>query len=381
MEKTDMIATCLFGLEKHLGEEIDALGCERVYTMDGRVRFSGGAADIARANIFLRTAERVCLLAGEEFEAGSFDALFEGTRAIPWERFIPRDGVFPVSGHSVRSALTSIPDCQKIVKKAIAVRLGEAYGLSVLPEEGAKYPVEFFIFKDRCALMIDTSGVALHKRGYRPAANAAPLRETLAAALCLTARAGLREDVLLWDPFCGSGTIAIEAAMIAAGIAPGAGRAFAGESQIFCPKEYWEDARLEAEDKRRETSFRAVGTDIDPACISTARANADRAGVGKYINFYRSDVRKIERPEGVRGTFICNPPYGERMMSLRDAERLYRDLRTAFAPFDGWQIYVLTSCEYFERLFGRTADKKRKLYNGTIPCTFYQFFRPRDARV
>ncbi len=379
MDGTSLVATCLFGLEKLLGEEIDALGCERVYTMDGRVRFRGNAADAARANVFLRTAERVFLLCGEEFDAPDFDSLFEGARAIPWEDYIPADGVFPVTGHSIKSRLTSIPACQKILKKALSVRLGSAYGLQTLPETGSLYPVEFFLFKDRCALMIDTSGTALHKRGYRPAANAAPLRETLAAALCMTARTGEHEDILLWDPFCGSGTIPIEAAMIASKTAPGAARSFAGEQQITTPEKFWREAREEAAALRRQTSFRAVGTDIDPRCIETAKANALRAGIGNMIEFRTSDVRDIKRPEGVRGTFICNPPYGERMMTRADAEQLYRDMKTAFAPFDRWAVYVLTSCEYFERLFGRKADRRRKLYNGTIPCTYYQFFKPVDA--
>jgi len=378
MEKFDLIATCMFGLEKLLGEEIDALGLERVMTMDGRVRFKGTALDICRANINLRTAERVYVLVGEPYEAKTFDDLFEGCKAFDWAKFIPKDAAFPVSGHSVKSQLTSVPDCQKILKKSIAVKLGAEYGISVLPETGVTYPVEMFLFKDEAYLMIDTSGTALHKRGYRPVANAAPLRETLAAAICLTSRP--REDVLLWDPFCGSGTLCIEGAMIAAGIAPGLNRQFSGEQFGFILPELWQEARAEAKAKEKtDCKFKARGTDIDPDCIRTARANASRAGVLKYIDFDVADATKIKKPEGVKGTLICNPPYGERMLSMRDAETLYKNIGRCFAGFDRWQIYVLTSCEYFEKLFARRADKKRKLYNGTIPCILYEFFKPAEA--
>ncbi|MCQ2427771.1 MAG: class I SAM-dependent RNA methyltransferase [Clostridia bacterium] len=382
-EKYELVATCMFGLEKTLGSEIDSLGLERVDTIDGRVRFRGTAEDICRANIGLRTAERVCLLLGEPYAAGTFDELFEGCRALPWERFITRNGCFPVSGHSVKSALTSIPDCQKILKKAICVRLGEKFGLDILPETGEKYPIEFLILKDEAWLMIDTSGTALHKRGYRPVANQAPLRETLAAAMVMGAR--IKEDIFLWDPFCGSGTIVIEGAMLAAGIAPGLNRTFCSEDFRFIPASAWINARNEAKSKiSRDCGFRAKGTDIDPSCIKTAKENAKRAGVADFIDFEVADARKITPPvstgeERIKGTLICNPPYGERMMSLRDAENLYRDIGKNFRQFERWQIYVLTSCEYFDRLFGRKSDKARKLYNGTIPCTLYQYFKPLDV--
>ena len=379
MDKLNLIATCMFGLEKLLGEEIDGLGLHRVMTMDGRVQFEGTALDVCRANLWLRTAERVYVLAGEPYEAHTFDELFEGCKALPWETFLPEDAAFPVSGHAIKSQLTSVPDCQKILKKAMATRLGGVYGRSQLPETGAKYPIEFFLFKDTAYLMIDTSGTALHKRGYRPVANAAPLRETLAAAICLTSR--IRDDVLLWDPFCGSGTFTIEGAMIAANIAPGRNRSFGGEKFSFLPKHLWDSARGEAADaERKDCPFRAKGTDIDPDCIRTARANAKRAGVLGYIDFEVADATKLTKPEGVRGTFLCNPPYGERMLSMQDAERLYRNMGKCFAAFDRWQMYILTSCDYFEKLFGRKADKKRKLYNGTIPCLLYEFFKPVDSR-
>ncbi len=377
MEKFDIIATCMFGLEKPLGEEIDALGLERVMTMDGRVRFRGTAGDVCRANLWLRCAERVYVLVCEPFAANTFDELFEGCKKAEWEKYIPKDAAFPVSGHSVKSKLTSVPDCQKILKKSTATRLGNAYGITMLPESGVTYPIEFFLFKDECYLMIDTSGTALHKRGYRPVANAAPLRETLAAAICMTAR--VRDDIMLWDPFCGSGTIPIEAAMIAANIAPGLQRSFGGEKFVFLPPEIWIKAREDAKNARRnDCTFKARGTDIDPDCIRTAKANAHRAGVLQYIDFTEADAVKISKPEGVKGTLICNPPYGERMLAMKDAEKLYRSMGRCFDGFERWQIYVLTSCEYFEKLFYRRADKKRKLYNGTIPCILYQFFKPKN---
>ena len=370
------VATCMFGLEKLLGEEIDALGFNRTNTMDGRVFFSGDESACAKANINLRVAERVYVLVGAPFRADSFDALFEGVKSLEWEHYIPSDAAFPVSGHSIKSALTSIPNCQKIIKKAVAVRLGSKYGASILPENGELCKIEFFIFKDEAYLMIDTSGVALHKRGYRPVANAAPLRETLAAAMALTAR--IRPEIFLWDPFCGSGTIAIEGAMIATKRAPGLQRTFSGEDLSFIPANVWKNAREEAREAIDVNSqYRGYGSDINPECIDTAISNADRAGVGKHIKFFVADAQKISKPEfDCRGTLICNPPYGERMMSMRDAENLYRNIGKCFAEMSPWQIYVLTSCEYFERLYGRKADRVRKLYNGTIPSFLYQFYKP-----
>ncbi len=370
------VATCMFGLEKILGEEIDALGLKRTHTMDGRVFFSGDENDCARANINLRVAERVYVLVDQPFLADSFDSLFEGCKAIEWENYIESNNAFPVSGHSIKSKLTSIPNCQKIIKKAIAVRLGQKYGSSVLPENGNICRIEFFLFKDQAYLMIDTSGIALHKRGYRPVANAAPLRETLAAAMAMTAR--IRPEIFLWDPFCGSGTIAIEGALIATKRAPGLHRSFSGEQLSFIPASSWVTAREEACCNIDENSqYRGYGSDINPDCINTSISNADRAGVGKHIKFFVADAQKISKPEfDCRGTLICNPPYGERMMSMRDAENLYKNIGKCFAEMSPWQIYILTSCEYFERLYGRKADRIRKLYNGTIPSYLYQFYKP-----
>lgn len=375
-----LVATCMFGLERQLGEEIDALGLRRIETIDGRVSFYGSEADIPRANINLRVAERVFVSLGS-FEAKSFNDLFEGTRALPWEDWIGRLDAFPVKGHSIKSGLTSIPDCQSIVKKAVVERLRSKYGVSWFEESGAKYQIEFFIFKDVATLMIDTSGVALHKRGYRPVAGAAPLRETLAAALALTSRP--REDVLLWDPFCGTATIAIESAMIVSGRAPGLNRSFAGERFDRIPTSLWADAKAEAEAKiRHDCKFEAFASDIDSGVLDLARENARRAGVSSHIRIFRADALSISKKAtgdiSRRGTVICNPPYGERMGERSEAEALYRKMGAPFRALAPWQIYILTSSENFQRLYGVRADKVKRLYNGMIPCYLYQYFKPKN---
>ena len=372
----ELVATCLFGLEKQLGEEIDALGCQRIDTMDGRVTFRGEIRDIARANIRLRCAERVFLKLGQ-FAARSFTELFDGVRALPLEQYIGKNDAFPVKGHAIKSALFSVPDCQSIVKKAAVDRLSAAYGIKWFPEEGIKYQIEFFIFKDVATVMIDTSGIALHKRGYRPAAGAAPLRETLGAALALTARP--REDILFWDPFCGSGTIVIEAAMVLKNMAPGFGRRFAAMDFPWVPHEAWQEANTEAREQvRRDVRPEIFASDTDERVLQYAKENARRAGVDYCIKFFKADARDIQKPTADRrGTVVCNPPYGERMMEMPEVEALYRDMGRAFAALDPWQIYVLTSHERFEMLYGRRADKVRRLYNGMIPCNLYQYFKPR----
>ncbi len=371
--KLQLVATCLFGLEKQLGEELDALGLRRLETIDGRVIFEGEERDIPRANLHLRCAERVMIRLGE-FAATDFEALFEGTAALPWEEWIGKFDVFPVTGHCIRSKLFSVPDCQSIIKKAIVKRLSGAYGIQWFQETGVKYRVEFFLFKDRVSLMIDTSGVALHKRGYRPDAGAAPLRETLAAALALTARP--REDTLFWDPTCGSGTIAIEAAMILSNRAPGLGRGFAAEEFPRIPAAMWKEAREAAQAAvKQDAQFEVWASDIDEDVLDVAYENALRAGVEDYLNIFAADVRTIKKPDR-RGTIVCNPPYGERLMTPEEAAELYREMGRVFADFSPWQIYVITSHPQFDRCFGRRADKIRKLYNGMLPCTLYQYFKP-----
>ena len=373
-----LAATCLFGLERQLGEEIDKLGLKRIETIDGRVIFEGGIADIPRVNINLRFAERVFIVLGR-FHAESFTELFDGVNALHWEEWIGRLDAFPVSGHSIKSKLTSIPDCQSIVKKAIVDRLSGLYGIGWFDETGIKYKVEFFILKDEAMLMIDTSGTALHKRGYRPDAGAAPLRETLAAAIAHTSRPS--EDVLIWDPFCGSGTIAIEAAMIAKGIAPGLNRGFSAEQFPQINSELWNFARDEARSfEIKNSKFEAWASDIDEDILDITYENSLRAGVEDCISIFTADARKIKKPSDRKGTIICNPPYGERMGDLKEVELLYKDIGKAFKEFETWHIYVITSCEYFERLYGRRADKTKKLYNGMLPCTFYQFYKPKDFK-
>lgn len=369
------VATCLFGLEKLLGEEIDALGYKRIETIDGRVTFTGDIDAAARCSIGMRFAERLFISLGS-FEADDFDSLFEGTKALPWENFIGKRDAFPVKGHSVKSKLFSIPDCQSIVKKAVVERLKKAYGIGWFEETGVKYQIEFFILNDKATLMIDTSGTALHKRGYRPLSNAAPLRETLAAALAKISRP--RDNVLFWDPMCGSGTIAIEATMIAINRAPGLNRSFDAEQFPIIPKSSWQNAREEARSAIiTDSPFEAYASDIDDECVRLTRENAKRAGVLDHIKVFRKNALEIGTG-GRRGTVVCNPPYGERLYTMEQVEKLYRDMGKSFSKLDNWQIYILTSHEGFERLYGRRADKVRKLYNGMIKCNYYQYFKKKQ---
>ncbi len=373
-EKLTYVATCLFGLEGMLGEEIDALGYKRIETIDGRVTFEGHVSAVAECNINLRFAERVFILMGK-FKAFSFNDLFEGTKALEWEKFIGKKDKFPVKGHSIKSALFSIPDCQAIVKKAVVSRLSAKYSQSWLEESGALYQIEFFILNNVASLMIDTSGVALHKRGYRPEALAAPLRETLAAALVKIARP--REDVLFWDPMCGSGTISIEAAMMMANIAPGVSRSFAAENFDYISKEIWQRAREKARDSVIKTEFETYASDIDPSAVALTKENCRRAGVAGIVKAFERNALEITTG-GRRGTIVCNPPYGERLLTKSEADELYRNMGRHFKTLDNWQIYIITSNEEFERLYGRRADKVRKLYNGMIKCNYYQFFKKKN---
>lgn len=369
--KFQLVATCLFGLEHLLGEEIEELGYERVSTIDGRVTFLGDPEAVALSNIFLRYAERVYIKLGS-FRAESFDELFEGTRALPWSDFIGKDDAFPVKGHSIKSQLFSIPDCQAIVKKAIVRSMSEKYGISLFSETGVKYQVEFFILNNEASLMIDTSGIPLHKRGYRKESNSAPIRETLAAAIAATSRP--REEVLLWDPMCGSGTIAIEAAMKMRGIAPGVSRSFAAEAFPFVDRRIWKMAREEARDGEVKTKFEVFASDISAPSVALTERNAKNAGVADMIRVFQCDCRKISAP-GRRATIVTNPPYGERMGTEKSVEELYRGMGEHFRSLAPWQVYIITSHPYFERLYGKRADKVRKLYNGMIECRLYQYFK------
>lgn len=360
---------CLLGLEGPISEELKKLGMDDVLAENGRVYFSGGPEAVAAANICLRMGERVLIELGS-FKAESFDELFEGTRALPWESLIPRDGAFPVKGHSLNSRLFSVSDCQSIIKKAVAVRLGRAYGLNRLPESGEVYQIRFSIMKDRASLCLDTTGAALHKRGYRPAHNTAPLRETMAAAMVHLARYRGRGDFC--DPFCGSGTIPIEAALIAKNRAPGLRRDFAAAHWRAVPDRLWQEARAAAIAREFHGEYSILGSDIDPAALELARANAHRAGVDDVVRFELADATKFDRSTE-RGVIVTNPPYGERIMEKEQAQELYRGFGQALSKCSGWQLFLLSSHTEFERCFGRPADKKRKLYNGMIKCDLYMY--------
>ena len=360
----------LFGLEGICAGEARHLGLPEVRAENGRVLCTGTEADLPRLNLNLRTGERVLLLLGT-FPARDFDALFEGTKALPWERFIPRDGQFPVKGHSLNSALRSVPACQSIVKKAIAARLGAEYGLNTLPETGALYQVQFAIMGDEAALMLDTSGPGLHKRGYRAQGVAAPLRETLAAGLVLLSRYKGRDP--LCDPFCGSGTIPIEAALIAKNRAPGLSRSFPAQRWAWLEKKYWMSAADEAMDKEFDGDYEIWGGDIDPEAVALARHNAQLAEVDDVARFDVDDATRFHWG-GLYGRVVTNPPYGERVMERREAEDLYRAFGKAWDKFpEGWKLYLLSSHTEFERTFGKRADKKRKLYNGMLKCDLFMY--------
>ncbi len=362
----------LFGLEGIAGDELRRLNMENVTVENGRVLFSGDENAMAKANICLRTGERVLLVLAD-FPATSFEELFQGVVNTPLEHVIPRDGQFPVKGHCLSSQLMSVPDCQAIIKKAASKRLGQHYGVQWLPETGEKYQLQFSIMNDRVQLYLDTSGAGLHKRGYRAVGNDAPLRETLASAMVMLTRYRGRE--FLWDGFCGSGTIPIEAALIAKNRAPCLSRHFAAEQFAWVSKDSFQLARQEAKDKEFKGDYRILGSDNDPKCVSLSMANARKAGVADCIRFQDGDATKMSLPTD-SGIFICNPPYGQRMGQQRDAQRLYAALGRHLKFADGWKKYIITSEPEFEHYFGRRADKKRKLYNGMIKCDYYMYTDP-----
>lgn len=374
----EFVATCLFGLERLVGEDIDALGYKRIETIDGRVTFTAPDEDsakcIADCNIFFRYAERVYIKLGE-FNVFSFEDLYQGTQSLPWEMLIGKDDSFPVKGHSIKSKLFSIPDCQKIIKKSIVDRLSGIYKIKQFPEYGIKYQIEFFILNDKVSLMIDTSGESLHKRSYRKYGNIAPIRETLAAAMVNLSRP--REDVILVDPLCGSGTIIIEAALLITNTAPGLNRSFIAEEYPFIPKSVWEKTRQKAKDAIIPVNTKIFGFDIDKTSIETARKNASDAGVSSIVSFEVRDIKNFRSPiEGARGTIITNPPYGERMGDLQSARELLKDMGKVFSEqIPNWQLYIISSDIELEQHFGRRCDKVRKLYNGMIKCGLYQYFR------
>ena len=362
---------CLLGLESLVGDEVKKLGLADVRVENGRVLCRGEERDLARLNINLRCGARVLLVLAS-FRATDFETLFQGTRAVRWEDWIPREGEFPVTGYSINSTLHSVPACQSIVKKAVVERLGAAYGLEKLPETGKRYQIRFSIMKDEVMLCLDASGEGLYKRGYRAVGVAAPLKETMAAAMVKLSRYRGRDDFC--DPFCGSGTIPIEAALIAKNRAPGLNRDFTAMSWSIFDRSVWQQARDEARSKEFNGNYNIVGSDIDPKAIEIARENARRAGVDDVVRFEVADATRFDR-KTERGVIVTNPPYGERIMEKQQAEELYRGFGRAWLASENWQLYLLSSHTEFERCFGKQADKKRKLYNGMIKCDLFMYFK------
>lgn len=365
-------APCLLGIEGLVAEELRELGCEAVRAENGRVLFEGDEAVLARANLGSRYSERILILLGE-FTAKSFEELFQGVKRLPWELFIQREDEFPVSGSSLNSQLHSVPDCQAIIKKAIVERLKEKYGISWFDETGPLHRVRFRILKDQVSVMLDTSGTGLHKRGYRRESTAAPIKETLAAALVKLAR--VRTDGNFIDPFCGSGTLLIEAALLATHTAPGLRRHFNVERWATTDLTVWKREREHLRSRIiTDGGFHATGYDIDPAAVSLTLENAQKAGVRQFIKAGVQDVHDFHS-EDRYGCVVCNPPYGERLLDQETVRALYRDLAAVFERKPGWSYGIITPDEEFETLFGRKADKRRKLYNGMIKCQFYQYFK------
>lgn len=379
MNTFELIAPCHFGMESVLKREIYDLGYEITQVEDGRVTFEGDAEAICRANIFLRTAERVLLKAGS-FHAETFDELFEAVKALPWEAFLPKDAKFWVAkASSIKSKLFSPSDIQSIVKKAIVERLKKVYKVDWFEESGAAYPIRVFLMKDEVTVAIDTSGDSLHKRGYRTMTSKAPITETLAAALIMFTP--WRADRILVDPFCGSGTFPIEAAMIAANIAPGMKRPFTAEKWVnLIEPDLWDEIREEAKEQiNLDVKTDIQGYDIDGEVVKAARENAKRAGVDHLIHFQQRAVADLRHPKKY-GFVITNPPYGERLEEKEALPALYTEIGQAFRQLDCWSEYLITSYEDTERYIGRKADKNRKIYNGMIKTYFYQFLGPKPPK-
>lgn len=379
MKKMELIAPCHFGLEAVLKREILDLGYEISEVEDGRVTFYGDADAICRANIFLRTAERILLKVGS-FRAVTFEELFDKTKELPWEDYIPQNGKFWVAkAASVKSKLFSTSDIQSIMKKAMVRRMQERYCVEWFPENGASYPVRVFLMKDIVTVGIDTTGISLHKRGYREVSGKAPITETLAAALIMLTP--WRKDRILVDPFCGSGTFPIETAMMAANIAPGMNRSFLSEKwDNLIAKKNWYDVIDEANDMIcDDVEVDIQGYDVDSSVIKIARRNAREAGVDHLIHFQERDVKDLNHPKKY-GFIITNPPYGERLEDKKDLPDLYRAFGESFKRLDSWSAYMITSYDDAERYFGRKADKNRKIYNGMLKTYYYQFLGPKPPK-
>lgn len=372
MEKFQLVCPCLLGVEGLVAEELRRMEAQNVEPQNGRVLFEGTEEMLARSNLCSRFGERVLVHMGS-FPARTFDELFEGVKALPWEQWIGKSDAFPVRGRSLDSRLASLPDCQKIVKKAVVERLKRKYNVSWFEETGSLFQIQFLIMKDQASIMIDTSGAGLHKRGYRANSAEAPIKETLAAAMVHLSR--VRHDAVLIDPLCGSGTILIEAALYALNIAPGLRRSFSAEQWRVVDRKVWSRERERAGDLiLHDVSFSARGYDIDEAAVALTLDNAKKAGVSSRI---RAEKRGIEqfRPEGDFGCVICNPPYGDRLLDVRQAREIYGTMGRVFERKKGWSYSVISPDDSFEECFGRRADRRRKLYNGMKRCQYYMFYR------
>ena len=371
MSYLKFIATTTFGLEATVKREIQKLNFDNISVSDGMVCFTGDESSIPKANIHLRSSDRILLVIGQ-FKAFSFDELFEKTKALNWSDWIPKDGNFIITGKSIKSQLYSVPDCQSIVEKAIVENLKKKYNINWFEKSGALYKIQVAILKDVVTLTIDTTGASLHKRGYRDSAVIAPLKETLAAALIELSF--WKKDRVFLDPTCGSGTIPIEAAMIAKNIAPGISRKFVSEEWLNIPKQYWKETRSKAySDILVDFTPEIYGSDIDEKAIEIAKYNAAKVGVDDCIHFEVKPLNKIKL-ENDYGVCVCNPPYAERMGILKDVESLYKDMGKIFRNNKTWSFYTITSHEEFEKLYGKKADKKRKLFNGNVKIDYYQYY-------
>lgn len=377
MSKLELIATSAFGIESIVARELKNLGYNETKVENGKVTFAANELGICRTNLWLRSSERVLLKMGE-FKATTFEELFQQTKALPWEKWLPIDAEFPVEGKSIKSKLFSVSDCQAIVKKAIVERLKDVYGISWFEETGPRYKIEVALLKDIVTLTIDTSGPGLHKRGYRKLAGQAPLKETLAAAMIQLSY--WKADRALIDPFCGTGTIPIEAALIAQNRAPGLKREFISEKWSNIPERTWQQAREEAYDLYRpDQDLHIYGSDIDPSALQLARSHAEDAGLKDTVYFQKLTVGEV-RSRFQYGHLITNPPYGERLGELEEIKQLYQDLGHTFQGLPTWSLHVITSLKKPEEFIGRPWDKSRKLYNGRIECHYYQFFGPKPPR-
>jgi putative N6-adenine-specific DNA methylase len=370
MSQYKITATAAFGLESVVARELKNLGYKNLTTENGRVSFTGDKTDIARCNIWLRCADRV-LIELASFSAKDFEELFQGTKSVEWEKFLPEDAFIHVKGKSIKSTLHSVPGCQSIVKKAIIESMKRKYNRETFPEDGERYRIEIALLKDSASLTVDTSGEGLHKRGYRTKAGEAPLRETLAAAIVLLSRWG--PERVLADPLCGSGTIPIEAALIGRNIAPGLRRSFASESWKEVPSHIWKKLRREAEDAMNYREMTILGSDMDKRSIQAAMDNAERAGVGDGVTFQKKSLAEFSSKKKY-GCVITNPPYGVRVDAGEGAGGLSRELGEVLGRLDNWSCFIITPDEEFEKHFGKKSDKNRKLYNGKIKCWLHHYF-------